>query len=180
MRFLRPALLLMTHALAAWAAAPVPGCSVSAASPWITRWLTAWELTSRDILHLPDAPPPSIVFYDSACVYTTSGVTAGGAASGDGPALRGTKLPWRAITHGDSLTRARTARTGGAMKSSVQTVYSPAGKDSRPAPPPARFAPKIPRKTALIPDPPPADHRGWNPPAGGTPRGALPWPLMRR
>jgi hypothetical protein len=104
MRFLLPALLLMTHALAASAEAPVPGCNVSAASPWINRWLAAWELTSREILKLPHAPPPSIVFYDTACVYTTSGVTAGGAAPGDGPALLGAKLPWRAIAHADSLT----------------------------------------------------------------------------
>jgi len=103
-RFLLPALLLMTHPLAVSAEAPVPGCSAPGASPWITRWLAAWEFTSRDILQIPDAPPPSIVFYDSACVYTTSGVTAGGAPPGDGPALRGAKLPWRAIAHGDTLT----------------------------------------------------------------------------
>jgi hypothetical protein len=104
MRFLWAALLLMIHPLAASADAPVPGCSVAAASAWITRWLAAWELTSRDILHLPDAPAPNIVFYDSACVYTTSGVTAGGAAPVDGPGLCGAKLPWRAIAHSDSLT----------------------------------------------------------------------------
>jgi hypothetical protein len=104
MRFLLPALLLMTHPLAVSADKPVPECSVRAASPWITRWLAAWELTSWDILKLPDGPAPSIVFYDSACVYTTSSVTAGGAAPGDGPTLFGAKLPWRAIPHGDSLT----------------------------------------------------------------------------
>jgi hypothetical protein len=104
MRFLLPALLLITLPLAASAEAPVPECSVPAASPWIARWLAAWELTSREILHLPDAPPPSIVFYDSACVYTTSSVTAGGAAPGDGPTLHGAKLPWRALALGDSLT----------------------------------------------------------------------------
>ena len=104
MRFLLPALLLMTHPLAASAEVPVPECSIPSASPSITRWLAAWELTSRDILRLTDVPPPSIVFYDSACVYTTSGVTAGGGAPGDGPTLRGAKLPWRAIALGDSLT----------------------------------------------------------------------------
>jgi len=76
MRFLLPAMLLVTSSLAASADV----CSVSAARPWITRWLAAWELTSRDILKLPDAPAPNIVFYDSACVYTTSGVSAGGAS----------------------------------------------------------------------------------------------------
>ncbi len=105
MRFLFPALLLMTGAPGVWAdEAPVPSCSVPAASPWITRWLAAWELTSREILHLPDAPAPSIVLFDSTCVYTTSGVAAGGAALGDGPAMQGAKLPWRAIAHDDSLT----------------------------------------------------------------------------
>lgn len=104
MRFLLPALLLLTHPLAASAEAPVHGCNVEAASPWIARWLAAWELTSRDILRLPDAPAPSIVFYDSTCAYTTSDVAADGAAPIDGPALHGAKLPWRAIAHGDSLT----------------------------------------------------------------------------
>lgn len=74
-------------------------CSVRAASPFIQRWLSAWELTSREILKLPDAPAPTIIFFDSVCVYTT----AGGAAPGDGPTLRGAKLPWRAFAHGDSL-----------------------------------------------------------------------------
>jgi hypothetical protein len=104
MRFLLPALLLMAHPFAASAEVPAPGCDVTAASPWINRWLAAWDLTSRDILRLPEAPPPIFVFYDSACVYTTSGVTAGGAAPGDGPALHGAELPWRATAHDDSLT----------------------------------------------------------------------------
>ena len=77
---------------------------MTAASPWIEKWLAAWDLTSRRILRLPDAPAPEIVFYDSSCVYTTSGVTAHGAAPVDGPALRGAKLPWRALAHGGSLT----------------------------------------------------------------------------
>jgi hypothetical protein len=100
MRFLLPAMLLVTSSLPASADV----CSVSAARPWITRWLAAWELTSRDILKLPDAPAPNIVFYDSACVYTTSGVSAGGAPPVEGPKLLGAKPPWRAIAHGDSLT----------------------------------------------------------------------------
>jgi hypothetical protein len=79
-------------------------CDLASASPWISRWFEAWELTSREILHIPDAPPPNIVFYDSACVYTTSGATAPGASVADGPALLGVTLPWRAAAHGDTLT----------------------------------------------------------------------------
>ena len=101
MRFLLPALLLMTHALAASAG---PACSVPSATPWITRWFAAWELTSREILRLPDAPAPGLVFFDSACVYTTSGVSAGGAPLTIGPGLYGGELPWSAIAHDDSLT----------------------------------------------------------------------------
>jgi hypothetical protein len=79
-------------------------CTMLAASPWIQKWFDAWELTSQEILRLPDAPPPTIVFYDSSCVYTTSAVTAGDIAPEDGPTLRGAKLPWRAAAHGDSIT----------------------------------------------------------------------------
>lgn len=104
MRFLLPLSMLMVHALAASAESPGSACSIPDARPWITRWLSAWELTSRDILKLPAAPAPIFVFYDSACVYTTSAVTAGGAAAADGPMLQGAKLPWRAAAHDDSLT----------------------------------------------------------------------------
>jgi hypothetical protein len=44
------------------------------------------------------------VFYDSSCVYTTSDVTVGGVAAGNGPTLHGTKLPWRSARHGGTLT----------------------------------------------------------------------------
>jgi hypothetical protein len=82
---------------------PAP-CSMTSASPWIEKWLGAWELVSRQILEVPDAPPPEIVLYDSSCVYTTSPLTAGGLDPVTGPALRGTPLPWRALAHHDSLT----------------------------------------------------------------------------
>jgi hypothetical protein len=81
-----------------------PPCDVSSASPWISRWFAAWELTSRELLRLPDAPPPTIVFYDTACVFTTSTAAAPGATPVDGPSLRGATLPWRAAAHGDTLT----------------------------------------------------------------------------
>jgi len=79
-------------------------CDMAAASPWIERWLAAWDLASRRILKLPDAPPPEIVFYDSACVYTTSALTAAGAPPVEGPGLHGEQLPWRALAHDGSLT----------------------------------------------------------------------------
>ena len=88
------------------AAAVPPGaatCDLAAASPWIETWLDAWELASRRILRVPDAPPPEIVLFDSACVYTTSALTAGGLPPVEGPTLLGTQLPWRALPHGGSL-----------------------------------------------------------------------------
>lgn len=80
-------------------------CDIATASPWISRWLSAWELTSREILHLPDAPPPTLVFFDSSCVYTTSAVTAAGRPAQNGPALYGKPLPWRAFAHDGTITQ---------------------------------------------------------------------------
>ncbi len=74
-------------------------CDMESATPWLSRWLGAWELTSRDILEIPDFPAPNITFFDSACVYTTSSVSAGGAKASGGPSLMGQKLPWRAVPH---------------------------------------------------------------------------------
>jgi hypothetical protein len=79
-------------------------CDVVAASPWINRWFDAWELASREILRIPDAPPPNVVLYDSACVYSTAEEGAPGVPPVDGPALLGAKLSWRAAAHHDSLT----------------------------------------------------------------------------
>ncbi len=84
-----------------------PPCDLTAAKPWIAQWLAAWDLTSGEILRLPPAPPPGLVFYDSSCVYTTSAVTAGASASakaGEGPGLGGSGLTWRVGNHGDTLT----------------------------------------------------------------------------
>ena len=84
--------------------ADASSCDLTAAGGWIRRWFAAWELTSREILRLPDAPPPDVVFYDSACVYTTSPVTAGAVSPKDGPSLFGATRAWRAARHGDTLT----------------------------------------------------------------------------
>jgi hypothetical protein len=77
---------------------------MATASRWIGRWLAAWELTSRQILKVPDVPAPTIVFFDSACVYTTSAVSAGGVPATNGPALMGNTLPWRAVPHSGTIT----------------------------------------------------------------------------
>jgi hypothetical protein len=81
-----------------------PACDdPEAAYPWIEHWLGAWDLASREILHLPDAPTPNFVFFDSACVYTTSDVTAPNAVPFTGPGLGGGTQTWRAAAHRDSL-----------------------------------------------------------------------------
>lgn len=84
--------------------APAQACDMAAASPWIGHWFEAWDLTSRDIMHLPAAPAPDIVFFDSACVYTTSKVTAPSVRVADGPRFGKQKLSWRVAAHGDTLT----------------------------------------------------------------------------
>lgn len=83
--------------------AAAAGCDVPAASSWIQPWLDAWQLTSREILRLPDAPAPHIVFFDSTCIYTTYPASAPQAREVEGPALLGKPLRWRASEHGDSL-----------------------------------------------------------------------------
>lgn len=79
-------------------------CNIASASPWINTWFAAWELTSQHILHLPDAPAPNVVFFDSTCVYTTSKVTAPNLAAVLGPALCGKPLWWYAVAHKDTIT----------------------------------------------------------------------------
>jgi uncharacterized protein YceK len=79
-------------------------CTVATAAPWISYWLRAWNLTSKEILRLPDVPPPNLVFFDSACVYTTSRVTAGVSASAAGTAVDGSSLRWWAVPHHGEIT----------------------------------------------------------------------------
>ena len=79
-------------------------CVSNSAPPWQTEWLAAWDLTSAEVLVLPDAPAPDIVFFDGTCVYTTSPVAAPSADAVPGPGLRGTLLAWRASPHGGTLT----------------------------------------------------------------------------
>src|SRR5262245_24923858 len=85
-------------------------CDMAAASPWISRWLGAWELTAREILKVPDVPAPNITFFDSSCVYTTSSVSANGAKATGGPSLMGQKLPWRAVSHTGTITAPNAAQ----------------------------------------------------------------------
>lgn len=51
----------------------------------------AWEMTAGEILGLPDASAPELIFYDDSCVYTT-------AESDSAPAGR-----WRTFPHGGSI-----------------------------------------------------------------------------
>jgi hypothetical protein len=82
--------------------ATVP-CQLASAAPWITRWLEAWDLTSRQILHLRDATSPNFVFYDNTCVYTTSKVT-GAAVAGRGATVSGTAHAWWVVQHAGRIT----------------------------------------------------------------------------
>lgn len=75
-------------------------CRMADAAPALSRWLAAWELASRELLHLAPAPAPELVFFDEHCVYTTSAVSAGGLPPvAGGPTLFGVPLPWRALAH---------------------------------------------------------------------------------
>ncbi|RPE12758.1 hypothetical protein EGT74_04225 [Chitinophaga lutea] len=71
---------------------------------WLGRWFNAWELVSKELLALPVGQPPEMVFYDTARVYTTSGITAPTGTPVKGPALYGRQLSWKVAPHGDSLT----------------------------------------------------------------------------
>jgi len=81
-------------------ATPRPACDLAAASPWITKWLAAWQLTSERILQIPAAPPPDMVLFDTKCVYATSELSAAGPAI----ALPGSALLWRTALHNDTVT----------------------------------------------------------------------------
>lgn len=54
--------------------------------PSIRKWLDAWQLTARQILHIDPGPRFDLVFYDAKCVYAMS--------SGK----------WRTKPHGGTLT----------------------------------------------------------------------------
>lgn len=71
---------------------------------WLYDWLDAWELTSNEIFHLPEAAAPLMVFFDKDSVYTTSEITAPGGERFEGPTLFGQELPWRKAAHSDTLT----------------------------------------------------------------------------
>ncbi len=81
-----------------------PSCDLKAATEWIDGWFEAWELTSKEILHLSHAPAPAILFYDASCVYTTSAKASGTSDVLEGPALLETPLPWRALPHDGTIT----------------------------------------------------------------------------
>lgn len=79
------------------------GCDIATATPWMRKWLTAWEVTSRDLLRVPPVQAPDFLFFDARCVYTT--IDAKPAANpGTAPSLFGIPLFWRAFPHHDTLT----------------------------------------------------------------------------
>lgn len=71
---------------------------------WLENWFDAWELTSTEILGLPEQSPPIMFFYDKEYVYTTSSVSAPEGEPFDGPEYFSKKLPWRKEPHNDTLT----------------------------------------------------------------------------
>lgn len=93
---------LVATALQAGVQAPTPTCDMSPATGWLQKWMSAWELASIQILRLPDAEPPLVLFYDDHCVYTTSPVSVTGKIV-SGPSLRGASLAWRTAVHGGTL-----------------------------------------------------------------------------
>jgi len=95
-------LLATTTSLAAQT--PPPSCDLQTATPWISRWLDAWKLSTTEILHIDGGRPFDMVFFDATCVYTTSAVSGAGATAAKGPALLGKPLLWRTKPHGGTIT----------------------------------------------------------------------------
>ena len=71
---------------------------------WLEDWLSAWELISTEVLQLPEAAAPAMLFYDQKYVYTTSQVSAPDGVPFNGPSFFGTKLDWWMQEHHDTLT----------------------------------------------------------------------------
>ncbi len=71
---------------------------------WLSRWIGAWEAMAGNVLKLPPAAAPIMLFYDNAYVYTTSEVSAPGGEPFEGPTFFGNRLPWRKRAHSDTLT----------------------------------------------------------------------------
>ncbi len=102
--------LLLTGVLAACRTPVAPGRkSAKTAGPavrveWLSRWLGAWEAMAGNVLKLPPAPAPIMLFYDSEYVYTTSAVSAPEGEPFEGPTFFGSTLPWRKSAHAGTLT----------------------------------------------------------------------------
>jgi hypothetical protein len=71
---------------------------------WLSRWIGAWEAMAGNVLKLPPAAAPIMLFYDSKYVYTTSEVSAPEGEPFEGPTFFGNTLPWRKSAHPDTLT----------------------------------------------------------------------------
>ena len=78
---------------------------MSTAAPFIEKWFGAWELASKDILHIEGGQPYDVVFFDDRCVYTTSAVAGEGAPPAKGPSFLGKPLTWRTKPHNGTITQ---------------------------------------------------------------------------
>ena len=70
---------------------------------WLSRWIGAWEAMAGNVLKLPPAAAPVMLFYDSEYVYTTSEVSAPAGEPFAGPTFFGNTLPWRRKAHTRTL-----------------------------------------------------------------------------
>lgn len=89
--------------LALCTTAPAAACNMASATPWIEQWFDAWELVVGEVLRLPPAKAPAMVFFDAHCVWTTSAASGVNAPVVEGPSLLGETLSWRVREHGGEL-----------------------------------------------------------------------------
>ncbi|MEQ8584231.1 MAG: hypothetical protein RIC30_00880 [Marinoscillum sp.] len=82
---------------------PTSETETTLAISWLEDWLSAWELISTEVLQLPKADPPAMLFYDQKYVYTTSQVSAPEGVPFSGPSFFGLELDWRMQEHRDTL-----------------------------------------------------------------------------
>ncbi len=90
---------------------------------WLSRWIGAWEAMAGNVLKLPPAAAPLMLFYDNAYVYTTSAVSAPAGEPFEGPTFFGNRLPWRKRAHADTLT----LPDGQKVPVQLMTFAAPAG-----------------------------------------------------
>ena len=92
---------------------------------WVEKWFSAWELTSKEVLSLPQDTPPEMLFFDEKYIYTTSKVSAPNGSLLNGPKLFEKKLPWRMAPHNGQIT----LPDGQEIPVGLMTFAAPAGKE---------------------------------------------------